>query len=523
MANDNIDFVEEESANFSREAMPRQIKTRKSSFESIVNRYKDFMIERKSRKLDKVVYGTISDTYTENDLNDVIMKRSLLIARLENKIKILSGENVPYNYVSKRAIKLRNKMMDRVVFNSDGIYSIYVSDEDYNKAEKSVDLFDNPSNVSIDIPTVVENNDGENIQIDSSGLDRDSISDVINDSFADVETNNNVLSDESKEVSFISPEQVKEFVGDKSDEIVNSNTEENTVVDDQTDYSGVGVEVDVPPVESDTVDEIKNEDNKSVDDVKVSRSEATFAKIDKYDSDGNIKTGSNFDNGKLPFEVSKIDARDIFNPIKKFEFTLSKASENEQVSQQNSERDFPVVVEDRVNYNELDNSADVNDYIDSEKSDDDSISISDDIDLTGGDAKITLGSVAGKISEYSQLRDRALELKRKKQIVNKNRDDVQLSAEKIAQRAAEVKRIAQQSQSDLDRKIEELRDYCFGLEKDCDEVEKATEVVENDIKMNNNFIAMQEGKTEENSRIIEEIDLLMSGESLIDEQNKKHI
>ncbi len=520
MANDNIDFVDEESVSFSREAMPRQIKTRKSSFESIVNRYKDFMIERKNRKLDKVVYDTVSDTYTEKDLNDVIMKRSLLIARLENKIKILSGDDVPYNYVSKRAIKLRKKMMDRLVFNSDGIYSIYVSEDDFNNAKSSVDLFDNPSSVSVDIPIVVENNDSTNIQVDSSSLDRDSITGVINDSFASVENNSN---EESAEVNFISPEQVKEFVGDDSNDVMNGENGESPVVNDEVDYSDTVFSDEVSPEKMDISDESKIDDNEDIEEAKISRSEVTSAKIDKYDSDGNLKASSVFEPGKLPFEVSKINAKDIFNPTKKFEFNLGKFSGTEQVTPQNGERDIPVVVDDRPVENDLDKQEEISKYEESEDDNDDSLSTLNSVDLPDVVEKVISESAAGKISEYSKLRDRALELKRKKQIVNKNRDDVQSSAERIAQRAAEAKKIAQQSQSDLDKKIEELRDYCSVLEKDCDEVEKATEVVENDIKMNNNFIAMQEGKTKENSRIIEEINSLMSGESFDDEQNKKHI
>ena len=80
MAVENIELVDREYGNCSKKAMPRQIKTRKTSFANIVERFRQFRIRRLERKMAKIVDKTLSDDYKEKRISSKLMAKSKKLA-----------------------------------------------------------------------------------------------------------------------------------------------------------------------------------------------------------------------------------------------------------------------------------------------------------------------------------------------------------------------------------------------------------------------------------------------------------
>ena len=110
-----------------REKKPRQIRTKSTSFSQIKKHFTDFRIRLLNKKLEREKDKAVTEGYknpaSERD-SEKMMKRASNIARLEEKIKILDGEEVPVDYVSKRAIKIKKAMMRNISYTSDNIYAV---------------------------------------------------------------------------------------------------------------------------------------------------------------------------------------------------------------------------------------------------------------------------------------------------------------------------------------------------------------------------------------------------------------
>ena len=169
-------------------------------------------------------------------------------------------------------------------------------------------------------------------------------------------------------------------------------------------------------------------------------------------------------------------------------------------------RDAPVIVEPRSE--EVGAEEDITDYtFDTDDLDTDTKS-GDNED----DAIIEVGSRQAKISEYSMLRDRILQLREKQSSVDRDRREVQTSAERIAREAEEAKAKAARSAAVLEDKVQQMKAYCEGLEKACDETIKETSQLKDDIRNNTSFIEAQEDQFDQNRRMINEIDQLIGAD-----------
>ena len=110
---DKIDLLDNDYNLVSRKASPRQIKTRSKSFSSISGIFTKFRISRLEKKLEKSrksfvnqeIHKNLGDSSVVRKTEKNIEKKAKAIAKIEEKIMILSKENVPTNYVENRAIK----------------------------------------------------------------------------------------------------------------------------------------------------------------------------------------------------------------------------------------------------------------------------------------------------------------------------------------------------------------------------------------------------------------------------------
>ena len=127
MMREGIDFLDANYENVSLGKKPRQIRTKSTSFSQIKKYFTDFRIRLLSKKLerekDKAVTEAYPERFSEKD-EERMMKRAATIARLEQKIKILDGENVPVDYIDKRAIKIKKAMMKNISYTSGNIYTV---------------------------------------------------------------------------------------------------------------------------------------------------------------------------------------------------------------------------------------------------------------------------------------------------------------------------------------------------------------------------------------------------------------
>ena len=244
---DKIDLLDNDYNLVSRKASPRQIKTRSKSFSSISGIFTKFRISRLEKKLEKSrksfvnqeIHKNLGDSSVVRKTEKNIEKKAKAIAKIEEKIMILSKENVPTNYVENRAIKLRKNMMSNLSHNSSMAYSLGIKTE-ADEAKAIDKIFNEDSPLSI------------NERVRESELE--DVEDVEEQENAQVETPESIMSHESEEIgrsvsSILAGDTSKEFkvADDKEADAV----EKEEVSSDESDK-----EVSEPVSESEQIPDI---------------------------------------------------------------------------------------------------------------------------------------------------------------------------------------------------------------------------------------------------------------------------
>jgi len=237
-----------------------QIKTKPISFSTISDNWRKFRLKLYNEKLEEEKKSVLTQNFNVDDNSrlteksiDSINSKSLIIARLEEKIRILSKESVPSNYVDNRAIKLRTKMMNNLVYNSSNAYSIGLDKMDvvFENSDSNVLGTDN-TNSNIDSPIEIninnDNNQDENIALDTE----------------------TVLASESLNTSEVQPEAVTD-----SSEIENDNNLNNEV----TDINPVD-EVHVAEINDSEIAQIENQNDEVSLNTGVEDNESNIADIE---------------------------------------------------------------------------------------------------------------------------------------------------------------------------------------------------------------------------------------------------
>lgn len=244
---DKIDLLDNDYNLVSRKASPRQIKTRSKSFSSISGIFTKFRISRLEKKLEKSrksfvnqeIHKNLGDSSVVRKTEKNIEKKAKAIAKIEEKIMILSKENVPTNYVENRAIKLRKNMMSNLSHNSSMAYSLGIKNE-ADEAKAIDKIFNEDSPLSI------------NERVRESELE--DVEDVEEQENDQVETPESIMSHESEEIgrsvsSILAGDTSKEFkvADDKETDAV----EKEEVSSDESDK-----EVSKPVSESEQIPDI---------------------------------------------------------------------------------------------------------------------------------------------------------------------------------------------------------------------------------------------------------------------------
>lgn len=239
---DKIDLLDNDYNLVSRKASPRQIKTRSKSFSSISGIFTKFRISRLEKKLEKSrksfvnqeIHKNLGDSSVVRKTEKNIEKKAKAIAKIEEKIMILSKENVPTNYVENRAIKLRKNMMNNLSHNSSMAYSLGIKTE-VDEAKAIDKIFNEDSPLSI------------NERVRESELE--DVEDVEEQENDQVETPESIMSHESEEIgrsvsSILDGDTSKEFEVADDKEVSEPVVESEQIPDISTFMKDIDLNVD---------------------------------------------------------------------------------------------------------------------------------------------------------------------------------------------------------------------------------------------------------------------------------------
>ena len=548
----NLIDIEDKTVKKDSRLSSNQIKTRQSSFKSISGYWKKFRISLLNKKLDKMKDELVTEKYkvdssqrlTEKS-EEKIIKKTNAIANLEEKIKILSRENVPSNYVRNRAIKLRKSMIENLVANSKNAYSVGL--DNYDKVF-SDEVVSNESSVApAEFAMAAAGNTAVNVEPDiktfgeeSMFINRDDIKSAIEAGFSKIKEEAEA---EKAEVKQISPETVENVVTGRSmfddpeeettSEVVSSGMfdEPEQVTTSEVVSSGMFDEpeqvttsevvssgmFDEPEqvatsevVTSSMFDDPEENTNRSqiTDEIKVTKNETTAARVDRYDGNGLPKyrrpaivdiTDEEIARARENIEYDRYEKKYAEDWEKKLSsVAINRPSANvdnvvlPQAKVETNVREDVVVVPDR------DEEKDLHfDYSDATEKD-----------------IVAATKVERSASGLEALKARALALKEKNRQSKLELDEARREQNEEAQRALEIKNAAQAKEKEYQDSLSKLEDYCEALEKDTEINMNLAAVAKTDIECNRRFIEGKQAEIEDFDQKMDEIDSTISPEAI---------
>ena len=514
----NLIDIEDKTVKKDSRLSSNQIKTRQSSFKSISGYWKKFRISLLSKKLDKMKDELVTEKYkvdssqrlTEKS-EEKIIKKTNAIANLEEKIKILSRENVPSNYVRNRAIKLRKSMIENLVANSKNAYSVGL--DNYDKVF-SDEVVSNESSVApAEFAMAAAGNTAVNVEPDiktfgeeSMFINRDDIKSAIEAGFSKIKEEAEA---EKAEVKQISPETVENVVTGRSmfddpEEETTSEVVSSGMFDEPEQVTTSEV------VTSSMFDDPEENTNRSqiTDEIKVTKNETTAARVDRYDGNGLPKyrrpaivdiTDEEIARARENIEYDRYEKKYAEDWEKKLSsVAINRPSANvdnvvlPQAKVETNVREDVVVVPDR------DEEKDLHfDYSDATEKD-----------------IVAATKVERSASGLEALKARALALKEKNRQSKLELDEARREQNEEAQRALEIKNAAQAKEKEYQDSLSKLEDYCEALEKDTEINMNLAAVAKTDIECNRRFIEGKQAEIEDFDQKMDEIDSTISPEAI---------
>lgn len=484
---DNFELVDKDLSTVSNAGRIHSnlIRLKQSSFTEISKKWTNFRINHLNKKLEKEQdkLNNIVNTTPIAKMEDKVMAKANKIAKLEEKIKILSREDVPSNYVSNRAIKLKDAMMKEVYGVSTEAYADSVEPADYGFTDFNDTGFGLAAATEVNLES--ENEEKQDIDVEINPISREDIEDSVNEAFA--------LKDNVEPV--VVSEPVEETENEIKDEVIDNTIQENVVEEVTEDNSNDVVEevsetpeesIDIPvtPIEIEEKVEIEEPSYRVVS------NEATPAKVDKFDSEGNYKTVSNIYDPMSDDDLA--EARENIE-YDKYEEKYSNNDENI--------RDEIVVVEDR---NEKSDEK-IEEYtaVESEKPEE---------EIHFDYSEATVKDIANAVnfttssSDLQAMMERVAELKRKQAESKERMDEARRIKEEESRKAEESRRALEEKEKEKAEYISKLNDYM--------------EALQDDIAYNDNAAAATNEETESIRQVIREQEMKKVGfDKEIDEIN----
>ena len=514
-----------------------QIKTRKTSFSAISGNWKKFRISLLSKKLERVKselagehQKIVSAGTNENVDYSKAMELNATIARLEEKINILSRGGVPTNYVENRAIKLRKKMMDSLMYNTSGIYANETDKYDsvgnggFYKEDIASAMAAAGDTNDIDVSKISEENDSAiSSEVSDAFVSREEIKSVIDDNLAKVDSEVREISPEDVEKTVTSSSMFDEPEEEKADMFedpsVHDAKEGRFIHSDMFDEPEEK-EDDIPIISREEVEAAVNQKlREQMDETRVSQNEAASAKTNRYDENGFPKrrereayvpmTDEQIEQAKENIEYEKYEKKYADDAAKK-----SRDSIKDEVTRIANSRDYirkpassindivmpkveayrgeAIVVPDRDEQRDLH------------------------FDYSNATAKDVVNAVKVETSAegLEALKARALKLKEKDRQSKDHLDNARRAQADQAQRALDIKNAAQVKEQKYRERLSKFKDYCDALEQDIEINMNLAAVAENDVECNRRFIEGKQAEMEDYDRKMEEIDEYISPEAI---------
>ena len=500
MADDNLELVDREYGECPREEYPRQIKTRKASFNSILQRFTNFRIKRLQAKLGRMEKDSLTSQYFQSNPEGALEKKSKTIARIEEKIKVLSKEDVPSDYVRKRAIKLKKRMIENLHKNANNLYSIGMSKRDAIFGEEV-------PNVPVEEEDVVEENE---IDVTGDELDRKTIEDSINAEFSNIS--------KEQDSSQVVEDELNRRAIEDSINAEFSNINKDNEIEEYTEKEGKGLtakeiediinstfdrmhqQQETPAVEPAIGYEINKENNtmdnneEKDEQVRISRNKASSARLFRYDRDGSDL--KEYDYVPMTDEEIRIAQRKIgLDENGNFIRSPKELKEKKVGTATIVQKEIPSIVIPKIKLEDILIPPKENNYTFREKP----------VVIRERQSE----PQSKEIDDYTALREKILYLKQQRELTRKQKEDAQRTAEETAERARQIREMFEESQKNYAQSIDMLKAYEESLEEACSSNLQGTRAAEDDTRKNNDFISSHREKMDYNNRIINEIDSLI--------------
>ena len=546
MTDDRIELVDGEYGQCVEERPARQIRTRALSFHNIKAKFTAFRIARLQDKLETKVEKALTAEYTDSNYERKIEKSANVIARLEEKIMILSKMDVPTDYVSRRAIKLRKNMIENLTYHTTNYYgSLYTIGlehrdevmgpemvmEDAMPEDAPVEEYVSEDTMQNEMPAMEEvperedvvrpvldtepvqaaaipNND--EIDVEPSDLDRQSIVDAINEGFSQVNAEdapvidpvdvpNPVASEETpapaKEEVTIDKEAIREAV----EEAFRKLQAEKTSFDEHV--------VEAVPETPETV--------------RVSTNNTSYVHTDQFDEEGNrvrrpkkydytpmtdeeireaqVKLGfdehGNLIDKETPEKVEVEEAPVIQEVPIEQAFVPADPSKVEAPV-----REVPIVAPEREEGPSIDLEDEPNMF--------DIIPEAEEArEVSHQETASTERTMT--IDDYESLKEKILQLKKQKEESQQQKMDAEKRAQEAAREAEEAKVQYEASQASYLERMNMLRAYAESLEAACDENERGIEAAERESRESEGILQSQRAEIDRTNKIVSEIDSMM--------------
>ena len=557
MMRDGINFLDADYEVMPLEKKPRQIRTKSTSFSQIKKYFNDFRIRLLTKKLerekDKAVTEAYPEKFTEKD-DERMMKRATTIARLEQKIKILDGLSVPVDYIDRRAIKIKKAMMKNISYTSGNIYTVGIENKDaVFEATKQPELEPIDPELQKDIAANVqkimdekkEEERQQQVQVEDEPVVNEPVVRPVKveqvkaqekvpsytpspvtkaEIRAEIDEEFKKLAGKAKKVADVQDEKVEQphinldeikasideaFSEAQKDKVVPEATIGTAEVKDVVEESFESVDVDSKI----SLGDIKTEIDEAMERV-VSKNGAASAKIDRFNEDGSRRENYNYTpmtdeeiraaqanieydkyeeiyrvQNQIKFETAEF--KDIFKPAD----AEGKFNVEEPVVEQ-PVREVPVVVPE----------------VDGERF----VSKPHIVE----DAVPSVVSRPTTIEEFSVLKAKVEELKKKLAESESKKNTAIRFAERTSSRAEEIKKITIDSEKAYQDRIASLQLLAKTLEENCKLNETAAHAATKDAECNERFISSQLAKKDQFDEAISQVDSFLN--ITYDEEEQAH-
>lgn len=567
MTLDNIDYIDRDYGHCAKAGKPRLIKARMSSFRSIADRFNKFRISQLEKKLEKMKDDALEGKYTTENFSKKLEKKSKAIAKLEEKILVLAKENVPTDYVNKRAIKLKKAMISNLRFNSGNFYSIGLKnkdeifeDEAFTEVSTDLDALDaelrNGSGPFVNVDGLHDGDEAEeehglpevevvnlsdrddDIEVVPSDITRQTIADVVNAEFDGMNNNMPLTNNNDDEIEEYTDNGTLNASsdGEMSKEEVRAAIEKAFKEVDHVNSDSTNSEFSTDSYDDDAITRRVDD---VIDKIRVSRNNTNVINAEKFDENGDIRPKKNDKYHYVPMTDEEIresqrklgfdEHGNLISAVNASAFGVSvpKVSLEDVFVPKSTEssysdtplRDSPIVVEDRKNAFafDLEDGENMFDVIDTDANSKKTGTTNEndlvEYSFVDSEHNGKGDTAASKLDEYHSLKDKILELQERRQDSLRKKENAEKVAEEKAVQAKKVKEMFEESQKNYEQSLSRLRAYTESLEEECARNSKVAEIAENDAQMSENFIAMQRQKVDDNNRVINEIDSLINGDT----------